>query len=128
MAETARAMISRVLGSSRDVEPGRLGMHERLQAGPDDLELDGVGGEGAPDRRHEVDILGLLDIGKDRGDGACGFVLFERAEPSRCVLQAWPAAFWLSGSAAEAADDCERQEACSRALDALSFAADRFQL
>ena len=85
-----------------------------LQAGPNDLELDRVDREGAPDRGHEVDFLGLPDVGKNRGDGAFGLVLIDRSNRRTQALQAWSPAFGLNCAGG---NRCQRREYLRRVLD-----------
>ena len=72
-------MISRVSGSSRPGAADRLGMHQRLEPGPDQLEVVGVGRQDAPEVGDEVDPLGRLDVGEDRRDPAGRLRLLDRA-------------------------------------------------
>ena len=88
VAETASAMISRVVGSSRGVRPTVSGCHQRFQGRPDQLELRRVDGDDPPEGRDEVEILGLLDVGEDGGDLAGRLALLDRTDGGVIVAPA----------------------------------------
>ena len=80
VAETARAIVSRVLASSRLVRPAASGCIRALSCRPDQLELIGIRGQCPPEVRHEVDALGPLDVVKDLADLAAGAVFIDQSD------------------------------------------------
>src|SRR5262249_37783773 len=50
-------------------------LHDGLEARPADFEVLGVGGQGAPDVGHEVDLLGRLDVPEYPLDNGIGIIL-----------------------------------------------------
>ena len=86
MADTASAMISRVRGSSRAARPTASGCMSVFKLVHTTSSCTGFVAIVRQKRGHEVDVLGLFDIGENRGDPSGGLVLFNRFHCSDAIL------------------------------------------